>query len=141
MSFDTLGDLNWLAVIVAAIVWYAVGAVWYMPAVFGKPWMRSIGWDPDASPPAMTPVTYAIPLLAMVVGTAGIGMLAVATATDTFGEGLVLGLVLGVAISTVLFVVTAVFDPLRPEPVTWVWTTGGYHLVGILVASVILAVW
>lgn len=35
MSFDVLGDLNWLAVVVAAIAYFALGALWYAPPVFG----------------------------------------------------------------------------------------------------------
>jgi hypothetical protein len=40
MSFDVLGDLNWLAVIVATVAYFALGAIWYAPAVFGNLWMR-----------------------------------------------------------------------------------------------------
>jgi hypothetical protein len=141
MSFDTLGDLNWLAVIVAAVLWFALGAAWYHPAVLGKPWMRSVDWDPEASPPAMTTMSYVGPFVAYLVGAIAIGMLALATASDTFGEGLVLGLVVGVGISAALFYVTAVFDPQKKEPMTWFWISGLYHLIGIVVAAVLVSIW
>lgn len=31
MSFDVLGDLNWIAVIIAAVAYFAIGAIWYAP--------------------------------------------------------------------------------------------------------------
>ena len=39
MSADLLGQLNWLAVIVAALVYFAIGAVWYVPFTpMGRTW-------------------------------------------------------------------------------------------------------
>lgn len=36
MSLDTLGDLNWLAVVAATLAYFALGAVWYAPPIFGR---------------------------------------------------------------------------------------------------------
>jgi hypothetical protein len=47
MSFDLLGDLDWLAMIAAAIAYFVVGAAWYAPSVFGRAWMAA-GRDADA---------------------------------------------------------------------------------------------
>jgi hypothetical protein len=43
MSFDVLGQLNWPAVIVGTIIYFAIGAVWFTPMAFGRPWQRAIG--------------------------------------------------------------------------------------------------
>jgi hypothetical protein len=40
-------DINYLAVLVAAIAAYAVGAVWYSPIGFGKWWMKEMGLKKD----------------------------------------------------------------------------------------------
>ena len=52
MTFDVLSDLNWLAVS-AALAYFALGALWYAPPIFGKVWAdaggfasRSEGADP-----------------------------------------------------------------------------------------------
>ena len=42
-----LHHVNLLAVLVAAISTMIVGAVWYSPILFAKPWMREMGYDPD----------------------------------------------------------------------------------------------
>ena len=34
--------INWLAVIVAAVAFFALGALWYGP-LFGKPWQKGVG--------------------------------------------------------------------------------------------------
>jgi hypothetical protein len=140
MSFDVLGDLNWLAVIVAAIAYYVLGAAWFARATFGKAWMRSIGWE-MASSERLGPGVYIGPLITCLIATIAVGMLAAATGTDTAGQGLVLGLVAGVGVAGTVLFVTGVFDPKKPRPMTWFGITTGYHLVGLVIASVILSVW
>ena len=41
--------VNYLAVLVAAIVVFVLGWLWYSPFLFLKPWMRARGLDPDAA--------------------------------------------------------------------------------------------
>ncbi len=38
--------VNYVAVIVAAIASFIIGAAWYSPLLFVKPWLRSRGKDP-----------------------------------------------------------------------------------------------
>lgn len=40
-------NLNWLAILVAAISTVVVGFLWYSPLLFAKPWMREMGYDPN----------------------------------------------------------------------------------------------
>lgn len=35
-------NLNWLCILVGALVPMVMGMIWYSPALFGKPWMNSI---------------------------------------------------------------------------------------------------
>lgn len=141
MDFDVLGDLNWIAVIVAGLAYYFLGAIWFMPAVAGKTWMRSIGWDPQAEPPKMTAKTFVGPLVAYIVAAAALGMIARTAGLTSVGDGLVLGLVAGIGLAGMILYVTAVFDPKSPEPMTWFGVSFAYHFVGILLASVIVAAW
>jgi hypothetical protein len=41
-------EVNYLVVLVAAIVSMAVGFLWYSPAILGKPWMKLKGYTPDS---------------------------------------------------------------------------------------------
>ena len=141
MSFEGLGELNWLAVVVGAILYFALGALWYSPMLFGTRWQRSVGWDPAQRPPEMKPTTYAVPLVANLVMAVAVGLLAVATGTDTIGEGVVLGLILGVGLSLMHTLIDATFDPNKPEPWTWFAINGSYHALGLLIIAVIVSIW
>lgn len=66
-------------------------------------------------------------------------MIAAATATDTIGEGIVLGLVAGVGFAIAISIVTATFESNKPKPMVWGAVNAGYHLVGNLVAAIIIA--
>jgi hypothetical protein len=41
--------VNYLAVLVAAVVVFVLGWLWYSPLLFFKPWMRARGLDPAAA--------------------------------------------------------------------------------------------
>lgn len=140
MGFAVLGDLNWLAVLVAAVVYFALGGLWFTPAVFGNTWAKSMGWD-SAGEQKPGPELYIGPAITCLVATIAVAMLAAATQTNTFAEGIVLGLVTGVGLVGAALFVTGYFDPKKPQPMVWFAISGGYHLVGLLLASVILALW
>lgn len=141
MSFDTLSDLNWLAVLVGAVIYFVLGALWYSPMLLGRPWQRSIGWDPSSAPPQMSATTYVVPLIAFVVMAIATGMLAAATGTDTLGEGIVLGLVVGIGFAAAHTLVDATFDPNKPQPWVWFAINGAYHGLGLFIVAVLVAVW
>jgi Protein of unknown function (DUF1761) len=111
VSVDMLGQLNWLAVIVGALIYFVLGAVWYAPPIFGRAWQRSIGWDPEAAPPQMRITTYAIPAVAYLVMAAATGMLAAATGSDNLESGLILGLVVGIGFALARPALDATFTP------------------------------
>jgi hypothetical protein len=140
VTFD-LGGLNWLAVIVAAVVYFALGALWYSNVLFAKAWQRSIGWDASRTPPQQSAMTYVVPLVAYIVMAIAVGLLADATGTDELGEGLVLGLIVGVGLSLAHTFVDASFDPNKPEPWTWFAINGAYHTIGLIIVAVIIAIW
>jgi Protein of unknown function (DUF1761) len=140
MSFEVLGELNWLAVVVAALAYFAFGGLWFSTAAFGRQWQRALGWDRDESE---TPgVEYYIgPLITCFVTTLALAMLAEATGTDTLGEALVLGIVTGVGVAAAVLFVTGYFDPKKPRPMTWFGITTGYHVVGILIVAIVVGLW
>ncbi|MEO7295782.1 MAG: DUF1761 domain-containing protein [Candidatus Limnocylindria bacterium] len=141
MDINVVGQLNWLAVIVGAVIYFALGALWYSPLLLGRQWQRSIGWDPERQPPEVKVATYLVPFGAYIVMAVAVGLLAAATETDTIGEGVVLGLVLGLGLSLMHTLVDASFDPNKPQPWAWFAINGTYHAAGLLIVAVVVAVW
>jgi hypothetical protein len=140
MSLD-VSQLNWLAVLVGAVIYFVIGAAWFAPAVFGRPWMASIGWDESRPRPETNPVSYAGPALFYLVASIATGLLAAATGTDTIQEGVVLGLVVGVGYALTVTATDAVFDPNKPKPLTWFVISGAYHVVSLVIVAMLIAAW
>lgn len=141
MSFDVLSDLNWLAVFVAALAYFAIGALWYAPPVFGTVWTAAGGMSMPEAGTRPSPAIYLTPLIGSVLSAVALGMLAEATGTDTFKEGIVLGLVVAIGFAVAIAFVTAQFESEKPKPMVWGAVNGGYHVVGNLVAAIIVASW
>ena len=69
---EITANVNWLAVIVGAVVAYLLGMLWYSPKLFGNIWAAGAGvsFDDMSGPPVMAMSTQALGtfLLAWVVG-------------------------------------------------------------------------
>ena len=141
MSFDVLSDLNWLAILVAALAYFAIGAAWYAPPVFGKVWMAAGGMSMPEEGTRPSPAIYLTPLVGSVLSAVALGMLAEASATDTLQEGIVLGLVVAIGFAVSIAFVTAQFESQKPKPMVWGAVNAGYHVVGNLLAAIIIASW
>lgn len=139
MTFDVLSDLNWLGIAAATAVYFILGGLWYSPVMFSRQWMASMGYAPPADQGSPSLAYMIAPLITCFLEVLVIAGLAVATGSDTFGEGLVLGIFVAV-IADVLFAVTAFFSPTFPNKMSWYLITAGYHVLGALVAGVLVAV-
>ena len=139
MSFDLLGDVKWLSVILAALAYFVIGAIWYAPPVFGKAWMAAGGMEMPADGQRPGPAIYAVPLVGSILSAIALAMIAVASGTDTVGEGVVLGLVVGIGFAVSIAFVTATFESNKPNAMLWGAVNAGYHAVGNLAAAIIIA--
>jgi hypothetical protein len=137
MTLEVLGDVNYLAVVVATIAWWVLGAVWYAPPVFGRAWQQATGVTvPEGQRAPIGP--YILSYVAYFVTALTIAVLALLTGTDTYGEGVLLGLVTGIGFSGVLLFVGLIFEQRKPA---WFWINGIYNLIGYTLVAVIVALW
>lgn len=42
-----LVEVNYAAIIIAAVIYMVIGAIWYSPKFFGQVWMESMGYRPE----------------------------------------------------------------------------------------------
>jgi hypothetical protein len=139
MAID-VGQISWLGVIVGAAIYFVLGALWYSPALFAKPWQAAIGWDASRQPPQMNPMTYVLPAAMYLIAAIAMAIIAAATGTDSITEGLVLGLITGVGFALPMVGVEATFDPNKPKPMSWFLITVAYHLIGFVILGVTVAI-
>src|SRR2546429_2060 len=87
-------NVNILAVIVAAVLTFVLGAVWYSPVLFAKQWMAAQGYTPEKLEEMKRKgVTraYAVSVLCYLVTAYVMALLASYTNSTTLAQGLWLG--------------------------------------------------
>jgi hypothetical protein len=141
MTLD-LSGINWLAVVVAAVLYFALGALWFAPvSPIGKAWMSASGYQSPTSGVSSTNLFYIVPAATALVAVIATALLAKATGTDTLTEGVILGLVVAIGYAVTLILTTAAFEFSKPRQWTWGVVDASYHAIGLLIAAIILAVW
>ena len=137
MLFDAFADVNWLAVLVAGLAYFVIGALWYTDGLMGRQYRSALGLDPDVKgTPDMTPL--AVNFVGWLVSALALALISVAVGADSFVDGLVLGLVVAVGLVVTQMLVTTGYEG-RGNALFKV--NAPYVVVGFAVMGVILAVW
>jgi hypothetical protein len=132
--------MNWLAVLVAAVAYFMLGALWYSKALFGTKWAQLLKIDtsnPDLRKGmgGMMVSTFVLVLIVCF----GLETLIVKV---NFGQelsyGIKLGLLTGLAFATTAVSINYVYER---KPTNLYLITNGYHVVGHVIAATILVLW
>ncbi len=135
-----LGDVNWLAVILCALLSMAIGFIWYGP-LFSKPWARLTGWTNEkvAGLPRSNMVTsYVLAFIAAFVIASVLSITLIAVGADGLGEGLATAAILWIGFTGATIGVNMTFER---RPISLFGIEAGYHLVALIVYSVVLSLW
>jgi hypothetical protein len=135
MLFDFFADLNWLAVIVAGLAYFVLGAVWYSDALMGKQYRAAIGQE-EGSPVNVPAIV--VNLVGWLVAAVALALIAKAAGADDFLDGIVLGLVAWVGFIATNRTVGNYYEGSGWAPAR---INGPYNALGYMVMGVILALW
>src|SRR5688572_21776730 len=91
-------DVNWLAVIVAALASFAVGGLWYSNILFAKPWMAAVGKTEEELRGASSPLPYVVAFVATAISAIVLSMVSDWAGVDDVVSGALLGLAVGIGL-------------------------------------------
>jgi hypothetical protein len=133
---DALTSVNWFSVTLATLAYFVLGALWFTP-LFGRSWDRSLGIERKRGEryPA---VYYVVPLVSSMLVSVATAVLVGAIGIEGWADAAVLGLVVGIGYSAAVTFTNAV-TPTTPHPLAFAAITGSYHVVGTVIAAVIIA--
>lgn len=137
-----LSHLNWLAVIVATVVYFALGGIWYSPMGFVKGWMAGHGipTPTDADKAAMKKQMPMYMLTSLVLNF--IGVLALAyIETAMYTKGWMTGMKVGILAASLTTMTVALGYFHTKKSFKLFMIDAGYHVVGLIIVAVILSVW
>jgi hypothetical protein len=138
MIMDAFSELNWLAVLVATLAWFAWSAIWYSVPPISKPWQKAVGIsDEQAQGAPLAPILAGTVVLYFVTAVV-IALLVQTTGASTVGDGIQLGVALGVGFGLATALVAQMYE--RKGSVYWI-INGVNAIVAWSIVSVILALW
>ena len=129
--------INWLAVLVAAVVRMILGAVWFSPPVLLKPWLAAAGVS-EAEMKARFPKALAADIVGSLLMSYGLARLFSYAGAKGVGFGVALGFLVWVS-----FIAVTTFSAMLYERRPFrLWLIGnGYQLVALIVMGAIIAAW
>jgi hypothetical protein len=136
MILDFFGDLNWLAVLVATVAWFAFSAIWYSVPPISQAWQRAAKVTPTEGPPLLT---LLIPnFIGYFVTAIVIAMLARAIGATDVVDGIALGVTLGVGFGVVGALVSQLYELKGGS----YWLINGANaVIGFSIVAVIVTLW
>jgi hypothetical protein len=129
--------VNWLAVIVAGIVGFFPGALWYSPLMFLKPWARELGID-------LARPQKALPMPVLLVSGAAASIVAAFVLAVLIGSAPHLHAALHAALACAIglvatsFAIQYLFE--RRSIAFWA-INSGYHVVQFVLIGLVLSLW
>ena len=139
MNTEFLSHVNWLAVIVATIAYFLLGALWYS-VLFGKKWAQLVKLDtsnPDMKKGmgGMMISTFVLTLLICF----GLELLVIKfNFVQEVSYGIKLGLLTGLAFATTAVSIHYIYEN---KPTNLYLINNGYHVLGHVIAASILVLW
>ncbi len=133
-------QINYLAVVVAALATMFIGALWYSPLLFHKLWVKAHGYSEEKVEQMRKAAgrAFIVSLFCYVVMAYVLAIFVSYAGVSTVLQGALLGLVVWIGFLATLGLTAHLFSEKR-------WSTyfidAGYQLVYAVVMGVILASW
>lgn len=128
-----LSTLNWLAIIVAGVVYFLLGALWYT-LLFAKPFQKYRGVIEEGG----QPIDYILTLVCDLAAALVLAIFVQLAGAMTLEHGVAVGLAAAAGFAVANSFVFGNFNGVRKE--LWL-IDAGYTLVGYAVMGAILALW
>jgi hypothetical protein len=138
MGTEIFSNLNWLAIIVAGLAYFALGAIWYS-FLFKNAWIKSSGVNVnDPNMKKGIAQTMLASLVLMIIASIGIAVLLSKIVSTSWMSGAKAGLLVGVCFSATGICISYLYEK-RPWMLHFI--NAGYNVAGCVIAGVILSVW
>ena len=128
-------SLNWFGVLLAYVPYFLLGALWFT-VLFKKQYAISLGRE-NEQPQNLAPIFIVGPALCMLVITLTSALLLNALAINSYQGALLFALLVGIGY-LVANTVNIAINPNIPRPLLYGAISGAYHLVGIVIVSLML---
>lgn len=130
-------DVNWLAVLVAAVAHQALGALWYA-VLFRNAWLRAMGMSQEEVRAQAPGGEMIVGGVASLLSALALALILTFVPDPDVADGVAAGAVAGIGFVTAATFMNGAYEQKRPALSAMF---GAYYTVGLMVAGAILAAW
>ena len=132
-----MDKVNVWAILVAALANFAIGGLWYSPALFGKAWMRANGFTDEDLKRGSPAVIFGLALVFALVMAGNLAAFLAGPDTDLVW-GLTAGVLAGLGWAALGLATVALFER---RSWSYILINGGYLTVSFAAMGAILGAW
>jgi hypothetical protein len=132
-----LNQINWLAVVAAALSTFIIGGLWYSPILFGNLWLRANGFTDAQVKKFNKARAFGGAFFLALVMSANLAVF-LADSKTTFLWGMTAGALAGVGWVAAGFAVVALFEN---RSWSYILVNGGYQILALVSMGAILGAW
>jgi hypothetical protein len=133
-------NINFLALLVSAVISFGIGAAWYSPLLFSKTWQKEVGLSDEKIRTGNMAVIFGSSFLLMLIMNFGLAVILQGHAGRDIsaGSGFLYGLLIGI-----FFVSTSIgINMLYQRKSFKLWAIdAGYQVLYLAVSGAILGAW
>jgi len=129
-------EINWIAVVVVALIYFAIIFFWYFPAAFGNLWLKLVGKESEPKSKIIRDTIIMIPTSFITI--LFIEIMMDLTNMNDVPSALLLNLLLWIGFVGIIGINQNNFND---RGIKLFLIEYGVYLVGFLIAGLILAVW
>lgn len=133
-----LQNLNWLAIIVAGVIYFVIGALWYSPLLFSNLFMKYRGITREEIQSSGNPTEYLLTLIGDLISALVLAIVLQLAQSVSVTDGIAVGLLVALGFALPSTLTYTVFS--GPHKMLWA-IYSGYQLVGFAVMGIILTLW
>ncbi len=130
-------EIRFLPILVAALILWVLGALWFSPALFAKPWVAIVGRQMGEKPKGV-----AWGMIASYIGDLLLAFvllhIVIWSGADSVLDGLHIGLIAWLGFILATLYPQSIYEG---RPFKYFAITGGYWLIGLLAIGALLAAW
>jgi hypothetical protein len=139
MDTTFFSEINWLAVLVSGLAYFALGALWYSPVLFSKKWIE-LGKIDINDPNAKKGVglMFGGSLLLMLISSVAIAILLNRMDLSGWKSGLKVGALVGIFFNAAGIGINYLYEK---KPIALFLINAVYQILGSIIVGIIISVW
>lgn len=128
--------MNIWAVLLATVLVFVLGGIWYSPKAFGALWVQEAGIVPDQCKKTHKPLVFIISFVLAFIAAVAFALFLGANPGFFYAVGM--GLLVGICWVSTSFGVNYLF---AGRSLKLLWIDGGYHVAQFFIYGVVLGIW